>query len=418
MIGAHSENGVKQFRSGKEMIFTVGRRLWGRSVWIWICLVGWAGPVEASTIFSFNGVGDAVRRVDVRTRGMGGAGRAVIDGENFSSANPALLAAFLRPSLSSLYSVQRRSLNDGGQNHHTVTDGDMGAFQLVLPVRRGTALGIGLEPITDLDFGLVDTVGTGSLRHELTVEGSGGIQALSLGIGQRAGRKVYLGARVDLIAFGTINETWTKDYDDPSILFSQDLIVRTHRGFVPTFGAVYTPSGSWSLGLNFQIERTVKQTRKVRNIFHSLGVDTEVRSKSDIQIPFSLGGGVVYSAGYRWLAALDAERAFWGRAGQGRHDTVDLSGGLLYRTGNPDLLVQSRRIELTAGAHYRSLYFQTVSGLQISEVGGSLGVALPLGRGSSKVRYVVEFGKRGDVGRSGVSERFILQTVSFSGWIR
>lgn len=406
------------FLARQRQIAMYGSRQLGCIVSVLILIVFFSNCTEAQTVFSFNGVGAVIQRFDARSRGMGGSGRALVDGENFSSANPALLAAFLRASLNSFYSVQLRSLNDAKKNHYNFTDGDIGAFQLVLPIRRGTVLGIGLEPVSILNFELVDMVGTGTLQHELTVEGSGGIQALSLGIGYRASRKVYLGARLDLIAFGTINETWTKIYNDPSILFSQDLILRSHRGILPTLGVIYTPNRSWSVGFDIQAGQKVRQTRKLRNLFHGLGIDNEIKSESNVRFPFKLGSGMVYTTGYRWLVALDAERAFWAQTEKGRHDTINLSGGLLYRTGNQDLLVESKRIELMAGIHYRSLYFQTVSGLQISEIGGSLGLAVPLGRGSSKFRYVVELGKRGDVIRSGISEGFILQTLSFSGWVR
>ena len=143
---------------------------------IWLCLVGWTGAAGAGTVFSFNGVGDPVRRMDVRSRGMGGAGRALIDAGlfdqgNFSSANPALLAGFARPAISSLYFVHRRTLNDGRRTH-AVSDGDLGAFQVALPFGRRTVVGVGVEPLTDLDFGLVDTVGTGDLQYRLSVDGT------------------------------------------------------------------------------------------------------------------------------------------------------------------------------------------------------------------------------------------------------
>ena len=114
----------------------------------------WVDSPSAKSIFSFNGVGDSERRVDVRARGMGGAGRALADSQNFSSANPALMAAFSRAGLQSRFFVQRRSLNDG-HSRHVVSEGDIGAFQVVLPVLDGTVLGVGLEPLTDLDFDLV-----------------------------------------------------------------------------------------------------------------------------------------------------------------------------------------------------------------------------------------------------------------------
>ena len=68
----------------------------------------------ADTIFSFHGIGDPVRRIDARSRSMGGAGRSLAVGRNFSYHNPALLGSFRRPAASVQFLTQRRSLSGGG----------------------------------------------------------------------------------------------------------------------------------------------------------------------------------------------------------------------------------------------------------------------------------------------------------------
>ena len=198
---------------------------------------------------------------------------------------------------------------------------------------------------------------------------------------------------------------------------SEDRIVRTHRGVVPAFGAVYTPFDRWRVGVAAQLKRTVRQTRHLRNFWAERGFEEEVVSKTDIMLPASLGGGIAYSTGYKWMAALDVEKTFWSQTGSGRYDTLELAGGVLYRAGQADPMSKARRIEWMGGMHYRSLYFPTASGSRISEVGVSLGIGVPLRNRVGKFRYVLEVGKRGDVGRHGVSERFISQMFSFSGWV-
>ena len=231
--------------------------------------------------FSFNGVGDPFSRVDVRAKGMGGAGRALADGLNFSSANPALLSSFARAGLSSLYMVQRRTLKDNLGASHVVSDGDIGPIQLVLPVGRAVVVGIGLEPLTDMDFSLVDTLTTGQFPHILTIDGTGGMQALSIAAGKRFGR-FAAGARLDLAILGTINETWKKDYADastvvsdgssiPELLDTQDQFVRTHRGVQPSVGGLYTPLDKLTVGLTLKAGSTIKQTQIFRNIYATMG---------------------------------------------------------------------------------------------------------------------------------------------------
>ena len=402
----------------KESESIVRKTIRNLIVWVGFCALGLPTPGMASTIFSFNGIGDVVRRVDVRAIGMGGAGRAVIDGQNFSAANPALLASFRRPAARGIFFVQRRAVEDARGQKRSIADGDFGGLQVTLPLRHGTVLGFGLEPMTDLDFGLIDSVGTGAFPYALSVTGSGGIQSISLGVGQRIGKRLYVGGRVDLAVLGTLTEAWTKDFEDSELYFSEDTVIRTHRGAVPAVGAVYT-AGSWSLGASVQLESNIRQTQRLRNVFTERRVlDLEVQSEIDVTMPFIMGGGVAYASADKWIVSADAEWAAWSKTEDGRHDTMDLACGVLFRTGRRDLLVQRRRLELLAGMHYRSLYFRTASGNQIAEKGASLGFSWPFKHSSGVFRYAIEVGKRGDVARDGASEHFIRQSFSISGWVR
>lgn len=371
-------------------------------------------PAQAKTIFSFSGIGDPVRRVDARSRSMGGAGRALADGLNFSSHNPALLASFLRAAASVQFGVQHRFLT----GDRAVNDGDVGAFQVVLPMGRGPVLGIGLEPLTDMDFGAVTDRGTGDLAYRLEVEATGGIQAISFGLGHRFGRKFLVGGRVNWVAMGTLNESWLKNFDREDVFFSRDEITRTHRGWSPSLGVIAMPTSRWSLGATVDIGGTIRQRQIQKNRFVDQNQAREVTTESDVELPREFGAGITYFAGYRWLASVDVSRGLWAATGSGRFDTWDISAGMLWRAGSPDPLVRSRRFELCAGVHYRSLYFPTTSGEQIGEWGASFGFALPFVKNSGRFRYTVEVGRRGNHAAHGASERFIQQVFSVVGFAK
>ncbi len=371
-------------------------------------------PARANTIFSFYGVGDPVRRVDARSRGMGGTGRSLADGLNFSSHNPALLGTFHRAAASMQFVAQHRFLN----GESVVNDGDVGAFQVALPMRRGLVLGVGLEPLTDMDFGAIEDRGSGELGYQLQVEATGGIQAISIGLGHRLGRRLFVGGRVNWVAMGTLNEFWIKNFNSEDIRFSNDEITRTHRGWLPSFGIIYTPASRWSLGANVNIGGRVRQRQAQRSHFAGQNEAVEIRTESDVELPREFGAGITYLAGYRWLASVDVSWALWRATGDGRFDTWDVSAGMLWRTGNPDVLVRRRHFELSAGGHYRSLYFPTTSGSQIREWGGSFGVALPFKNNSGRFHYVIEMGTRGDHSKHGASERFIQHAFSVVGFVK
>jgi hypothetical protein len=386
-------------------------------------------PIGAKTIYSLSGLGDPVRRVDVRSLGMGGAGLALADGFNLSMANPALLGAFHFPSISSRYMLQRRTIESDDGSSHVMSDGDFGAIRAALPLKDGSVLGVGLEPITDMDFGLTDSVTTGPVPHRLTITGTGGVQALSVAFGQRVG-PFLLGGRLDMVVLGSVSELWEREFGSEvgvdadgrgmvAYMDTADEFVRTFSGYTTAFGAIYHPLDPWYFGFTFQPEHGIRQTETLSNFFAQRGVEEGTVVKSDVDLPGSFGLGAAYRSDYRWMAAMDLIRTFWAGTAPGRHDTVEWSAGGLYRSGSSDMMSRSKRLEYTGGVHYRTLYFETARGGQVSEKGVSLGVTVPLKRsGGGRFHCMLEFGSRGDSEEHGVSERYIMQTLSLSGFLR
>jgi hypothetical protein len=342
---------------------------------------------------------------------MGGAGRALVDGANFSTNNPALLAGFRKSSVSAQFVTQRRFLSGLG----AINDGDVGGFHIIIPFKTGFVFGLGLEPLTDMDFGAIDTIGTGDLGYAMSLDASGGIQAVSLGVAQHFGQQFYVGVRVDWVALGTFNEKWTKTFFGQNVFFSSDDITRTHRGWVPALGMVYRPSPKLSFGGNIQIGQDIRQRTTLTTRFVSVNADLNIETQKQVKLPTLIGAGAIYQAGYRWLAALDLEYGQWRKTETGRFNTWDLSVGGLMRTGSPDPLTQGRRWEINAGLHYRSLYLTTPSGKQVNEVGASFGLGVPLKNQSGRFRYVLEVGSRGNKADHGVSEKYIQQSFSMTG---
>ncbi len=380
-----------------------------------LCLIA-VNSSEAASVFSFQDLGYLIRRVDSRSTGMGGAGRAIVDGRNFSSANPALIASFERSAFSATYVAQRRSVSDFAGQSEAVADGDIGGLRLVLPLGRGTVLGVVLEPVSDVDASVVDTSGSGLARGVVRFKGAGGAQALGLGLGFRAGQKFYVGGRLDLLVVGTINESWEKVFTDRRLLGSDDLVTRTYRGLQPHVGAVFS-RGFINLGVAVKppvtiTERTLRESRAVQ-----IGlVPGQAETETDVDLPLIVGGGVALTRSDKWIAALDFEMARWSETTGRSKDTIEIAAGILYRTGREDPIHRQRRHELTAGGFRRGLYFDTGTADQIVETGASFGVTIPF-RGSGLFRWVLEGGRRGSTQQHGASETFLRQTFAITGWM-
>lgn len=373
--------------------------------------------VHGASVFSFKDLGFPVRRLDSRSTGMGGSGRALVDGRNFSSTNPALIASFTSSAFSARYVAQRRSLSDLAGQSESVADGDLGGVKLVLPVRRGVVIGFTLEPVSDVDASVVDTTGTGQTRSVVQFSGAGGVQALGVGLGYRLGGNLHVGGRLDLMVLGTINESWKKNFLDTQLVGSDDRVTRTFRGYQPHFGAVFA-QGGLSLGVAVKPSTTIteKRLRESRSIQIGL-IPGEDEVERDVDLPLVVGGGLAFMSSDKWIAALDVEWSKWSDTGGRRKDTTEISVGVLYRTGREDPIRRQHRFELTAGGFRRGLYFDTGTADQIMDTGVSFGVSVPF-RGTGMFRWVLEGGRRGSTQQNGASETFLRQTFSVTGWMK
>jgi hypothetical protein len=387
------------------------------SRWFFPAFLIMVGSVDAGSIFSFNGQGYPLRRQDSRATGMGGAGRALVDGNNLSSFNPALLGSFRRPAMFGQFSMQRRSVTDPS-NSFAIADGDVSALKVVFPFRFRGTLSIGVEGITDVDLTVVDTLGTGGEEHLLGLKGTGGVGAVVIGFGQKFGSRLFLGAQADLMIMGTITETWSKDlFNDADAFFSLDTVTRSQKGAQFSVGGVFTP-GNLSLALTFKPKATVTQRLLLENRLTTNAIaDAAVETERDLRFPTTVAFGMAYAKTRRWIFALDGEYAAWADTEPGRHNTFEVAAGVQFQTRPGNSLGIGRRYDLMGGVYRRSLYFRTPSADPVVELGISAGIAVPFQNNSGAFRWTLEFGRRGDVQSHGAKETFIKQTFSIAGLV-
>ncbi|HAA76183.1 TPA: hypothetical protein DCE37_13790 [Candidatus Latescibacteria bacterium] len=377
-----------------------------------------ADQVHAGSIFSFNGQGYPIRRLGPRAYGMGGTGRAIVDGQNFSSFNPALLGAFRKPGVYGLFTLQRRNVEDR-RTSRAIADGDVTGLKAVFPFRFRGVLTVGIEGLTDTDVTVVDTVGTGGDQHLLGLNGTGGIGAVVIGFGQKVGNRLFLGAQADVMVVGTLTESWSKDLlNESSAFFSLDKVTRSQKGAQFTLGGVFT-LGNLSLAGVFKPEASIIQTVRIENRLTTNAITENAQeTERDVLFPATYAFGLAYARTIRWMAALDVEYAAWGDTGPGRHDTTEIAAGIQYQTRPGNARGIGRRYDLMAGVYHRSLYFETASGDPVNELGATVGIAFPFSRDSGKFRWTLEVGRRGDKQSHGARETFFKQTFSITGWIQ
>lgn len=372
----------------------------------------------AATVFSGIGLGDEEWIPDGRGSGMGGAGIALLDGQNFSRLNPAVLGSFRRPALSVLFRAEERRAKDRFVENR-LSEGDVGHVRLVLSRGKRMAFRVGIEPVTGVNFSFVQPEPDNVVPDTLSLKMRGGLQAISFGIGVRLSNdRLFLGGSLDAVVIGTIHETWTRVFANADTLFpSQDEILRGHRGVRWTVGAAYRAGKGFSVGAFLIPRANLTQTRRLKTPF-----GLEDRSSVNLHLPTSLGVGVAFEGeGGKWAAAADVTASLWGKVDPTRYrNAYGLAAGISYVTGQEDPLGRAKRIPLQLGGSRKILQYAGLpgSGGAVTETAMSLGMGLPFRGGWGRFDLSFEVGKRGDVQKNGAQEVFFRQTFSIVGWPR
>lgn len=394
-------------------------RMWIIGLTVAVALVS-VEEGRAATVFSGIGLGDEEWVPDGRGSGMGGAGVALLDGQNFIRLNPAVLGSFRRPALSALFRAEQRRAKDRFVENR-LSDGDVGHVRLVVPRGKWTVFRVGIEPVTGVNFSFAQPEPGNVEPDTLRLKVRGGLQAISVGMGVRLSNdRLFLGGSLDAVVIGTIRETWTRVFANadtlaPALFPSQDEISRGHRGVRWTVGAAYRAGGGFSVGAFLTPRASLTQTRRLKTSY-----SIEDLPSVKLRLPTSLGGGVAFEGG-KWAVAADVTASLWGEVDPSRYrNAYGLAAGVNYVTGQEDPLGRGKRIPLRMGVSRKVLHYAGLpgSGGAVTEMALGAGVGLPFRGGWGRFDLSFEVGKRGDVHKNGAEEVFFRQTFSIVGWPR
>lgn len=140
--------------------------------------------------------------------------------------------------------------------------------------------------------------------------------------------------------------------------------------------------------------------------------------KGSVRLPLALGFGVSMRKGARWLLGSDLRIKNWSdyRSYEQTDSLADswrLSAGAQFVPDERGFNAYWKQIQYMAGAHYSRSFLQ-LRGVQLAEAGVSLGLGLPVRRGSSFIRLMAEAGKRGTLSSGLLEERYIRFTLNFT----
>ena len=289
-------------------------------------LVQAQGQNNYGSIYSLYGVGERVEYGSSQSAMMGHANASLRSGTYVGLTNPALWADQAVTTFSAGASLATVRGEDAlTQGSSVTTAGDVSSVHLgipLIPSRLGVA--VAYRPYSRVNYRAA-TAGSISVEDSLesfvsNLEGTGGLQQLTAGVGVRLGSAVQLGASADVL-FGTqefLRRVQFVDSDgNNNNDFAETREARSTRlrGLTATLGAAFTAlslardddaltvAGSLTLPTSVDADRSTTLGESLdrdtlRTPDGSLSID------GDVNLPLVARGGISYQSGGRWSATL------------------------------------------------------------------------------------------------------------------
>ena len=394
------------------------------------------GQNNYGSIYSLYGFGERVDFGTSQSAMLGHAGVALRSGAYRTLTNPALWSDAAVTTFSASASVAAVRGEDAATADASVgTAGDLAGLHLGVPLLPGRlGLVFGYRPYSRVNYrsAVQGVVAGDTARYTINLEGSGGLQELSGGLGLRLGPAVQVGASAGVV-FGTGETIQRTDFEGASFLEPRQSEATRVRGLTATVGAAVTTRAlassddALTVAASVQLPTALDATRSVV-IGESLDRDTLVAARDgDATLPLVARAGLAYQAGPRWLATAEGLYEPWG----GFESTLPVGG---YDPGGADALRDRLRVgggleltpagrEFRAGVLRRSSYrlggyaergLYAPGGEDVTTLALTGGVSVPNRFTGARLDLGLEVGTRGSTEGVLVRDTFVKGTVSLN----
>ena len=396
---------------------------------------------DYGSVYSRYGLGERSDFASSQAAMLGGSGVSLRSSVYSNLSNPALWGDQVLTTFSVAGRVAAvRGVDAATPDASVGTAGDVAGLLFGVPIFPGR-LGavVSYAPYSRVNYRSTSTGdldpspgaagGGGAVPYRLSLEGGGGLQQLSAGLGLRVGSALQLGAKADVL-LGTQEAVQQTSFD--STAFQATRLSRSTRvsGVTATLGATasaralvrdddaLTFGAAVTLPTDLSLERTT-------TLGDGLDRDTLATTRGgDATLPLVLRGGLTYRSGPRWLATVDALYEPWGGfestlpvggfdAGSGLdalRDRLRVGGGVEVSGGaRRDAARAAFRL---GGYAERGLY--APDGRDVATYAVTGGVSVPNRLTGTRIDLGVELGTRGSTEGVLVRDTFVKGTLTLN----
>ena len=408
-----------------------------------ICVSAQDGTYGAYSPYSIFGIGDISKQGTAYNKSMGGVGIASRNKRYINYLNPAAVTArdslaFMADfGLSEKNTVYKQGDLTSANNTFNIYD-----FIMSFPIWRSSAFMVGITPFSDVgyDFSSVETdkdiIGnTGNITFNSN--GKGSVYQLFVGAGATFWKKFSVGAEL-IYYFGNIDKVTNMKYRNTSyrsINTGSELMLRGVTGkfgvqyeqkldneLYMTFGATYRlGSGMKGYSKNYRYATQSNVTDSLKYKVDTLGLDSGIRFADELGVGISIRGGE------KWSVEFDYIRSDWRKAGFDTRPGFSAIGEATFsstvshsfRAGfeivpnRNDIRYYLKTCAYRAGVYYDKEYYK-INGMNVNNMGITLGVTLPVYTWYNGISLGVDFGQRSSDRNELIRERYVMFNIGFN----
>jgi len=398
-----------------------------------LCFTLLPAQVRVGSPYSRFGVGDLHRISNARLLSMGGTSIAQRDNVLINYWNPASYTSFdslsfvFEGGITDHYATTRTADLSSSNNYIS-----LGYLLFGFPLTSWWKASVGLLPFSDVGYNIsYEEVHPEAGPLSYLFKGNGGINQFYFGSGFRITPKLSLGFNLAYL-FGTLDKSRAVYFNDTAYSFNLRISNRlTYGDLLPGFGLQYhtgLPDNHFlNVGVTYGPQTNLQTSQDQLALTFTTGAtgiefikDTisSGEEAGDVTFPGSYGLGLMYGKTDSWEAVMDARMQNWDDyryfgIRDSLRNSFQVSGGFAWVPDPSSVSSFWERIVYRAGLRYSSTYLE-LRERQLSEIGISFGLGIPLRRSQSMLNLGMEFGRRGTTAEDLIQENFMRFVLGVS----
>jgi hypothetical protein len=373
---------------------------------------------QGGSNYSIFGIGDIVYGHTAASQAMGGTQIGYSSTNSISILNPALWGKIKTTRVQTGYRFNQNII-DNAEKTLLQNNGAMNGFYSIFnfDTTKEISASLMLQPVSSVNYYMssaIDPNGneTPGLNGNKLYRGSGGLNNITLGLGTKIIKGLYLGASVSGI-IGNIEHSFITDITNIHTVNYQ--INNTHiiSGFNSNIGIYVEAMDNMGIGLFYNITPKGSLEERTEYLYNPTNPyrtrDTVVINKYDVELPNFWGFGISYRFASKLLLAADYLQGNFKNvsihtAGNDFNNLNRISlGAILLGSDNPYSSLINRT-SYKIGAYSEQLYYN-VAGKQINEYGITGGIQFPISR-TAQIDFSLIIGRRGSLDNGLLQETF------------